>query len=946
MWLVGNVNEQLPEMLVGADRLRAFSALTESWDTAMEDGAFGVVVVRGPSGAGRTAMLQWLYRHCAMWDQRPRYWPADLVDRRAGFSEAAAGGVSMEGELLYPRLMVPDEGSRLGMFWWGLRGEREVFAALKGEPQIEMHIEGLADAVARVDKLTRERLLVALDAVCLLGSLLPVAGAPMAEAAKAGLEWVAAGKDSPRLIKRFRDVRPSRSTLIDKARRSNAGRVLSVGERGAAEERAEHDARALAMVASMVPFAIVVDDAQLLDDVTVRMLKVIAGQSTARGLIVLAVNTDLDEALAADAAHGHALHAWLDELQRTGRLTSINLPRMTQPEMLEVAALALGTLPHDEPGVAALASVVASSHGSPGRLTFLLRVPSIHRAITDSEQLPADLERFNEQNEAEEAFEALPASARAGLATAALQGPITYASWLTTSPPGDPDGRPAITSVELDAAVATRWIHVSVDGIARFSSDVLFRVARDRAATEVSQRIERAWQSLAAWVTWVQQSEEWVLVPAFLAESVLTTLVLQPPAGVRSEPAWNAELMRVRRVTGRQTADEATLSALEQRLRTGSHSAVLIVATAEALFDAGHTQRALDVLQAELDRLTGRHGHGSPATFPALQNLAIAYAAIAHHRSGHPDAVEVSEHAISLYRQLLTGREHYCKSGDRRIPDTRWAIAQLLSEIYRYSDAIKVGQQSVEEMRHCADYGPDPDTRGARTAVALWTGQSGDAVGARNLLVALLRDEMRVLGPDHIYTLETRSEVAAWTGYAGNAAGARELFAVLLPDQMRVLGADNPTTLTMRNNLAHWTGEAGDAAGARDLFAALLPDQVGVMGPDHPNTLGTRNNVAGWTGNAGDAVGARDFFVTLLSDRVRVQGPDDVRTLGTRNNLAGWTGYAGDAAGARDLYAALLSDMVRVLGPDHPHTLTARDNLALWTQRAKGVRRRTVPDSR
>jgi hypothetical protein len=281
-------------MLASADRLRALTTLTQSWDTAVNNRALEVVVLRGPSGSGRATRLQLLYRHCAMWGPRPRYWPADLVDHRAGISEAAGEKAPPDQQLLYPRLLIPDEEARLGMFWWGLRGEIDAFAVSEGEFQIKAHINGLADAVSRSDKLTRDRLLVALNAVCLLGSLVPPGGAALVAAAQTGLNWGAAITGLPGLTKRLVEVSPNESTRIDQARRGNAGRVLSVGGRGAAVEDAEKDGRALAMVAGVVPFAIVVDDAQLLDDVTLSMLKVIAGQGASRGLIVLAVNTDLD----------------------------------------------------------------------------------------------------------------------------------------------------------------------------------------------------------------------------------------------------------------------------------------------------------------------------------------------------------------------------------------------------------------------------------------------------------------------------------------------------------------------------------------------------------------------------------------------------------------------------------------------------------------------------
>ncbi len=92
----------------------------------------------------------------------------------------------------------------------------------------------------------------------------------------------------------------------------------------------------------------------------------------------------------------------------------------------------------------------------------------------------------------------------------------------------------------------------------------------------------------------------------------------------------------------------------------------------------------------------------------------------------------------------------------------------------------------------------------------------------------------RVLGPEHPDTLITRGNLARWTGQAGDAAGARDQFAALLPVRERVLGPEHPDTLTTRHDLARWTGEAGDAAGARDQFAALLP--VARAGAAAPST--------------------------------------------------------------------------------------------------------------
>jgi len=72
-------------------------------------------------------------------------------------------------------------------------------------------------------------------------------------------------------------------------------------------------------------------------------------------------------------------------------------------------------------------------------------------------------------------------------------------------------------------------------------------------------------------------------------------------------------------------------------------------------------------------------------------------------------------------------------------------------------------------------------------------------------LAALLPVIERVSGAEHPETLTARGSLAFWTGEAGDAAGARDQFAALLPVIERVLGAEHPETLTARDNLARWT---------------------------------------------------------------------------------------------------------------------------------------------
>ena len=231
--------------------------------------------------------------------------------------------------------------------------------------------------------------------------------------------------------------------------------------------------------------------------------------------------------------------------------------------------------------------------------------------------------------------------------------------------------------------------------------------------------------------------------------------------------------------------------------------------------------------------------------------------------------------------------------------------------------------------------GPEhPSTLTAVATLARFTGEAGDAARARDQLAMLLPAFERVLGPEHPDTLITRASLAVSTGDAGDAAGARDQYAALLPLEERVLGPKHPETLTARANLAAVTGDAGDAAGARDQYAALLPLEERVLGPQHPSTLTTRASLARWIGEAGDAATARDQLAALLPAFERVLGAEHPDTLALRHELARFTGQSGDAARARDQLAALLPVQERVLGPEHPSTLSTRANLAAFTGEA------------
>jgi len=101
-------------------------------------------------------------------------------------------------------------------------------------------------------------------------------------------------------------------------------------------------------------------------------------------------------------------------------------------------------------------------------------------------------------------------------------------------------------------------------------------------------------------------------------------------------------------------------------------------------------------------------------------------------------------------------------------------------------------------------------TSGGMGRIARYLGYSGSYPAARDLSrqIADAYTEDEAYGPGHPDTLAARNHLARWTGEAGDAAGARDQYVALLPIRERVQGPEHPDTLAARSNLAYWTERA------------------------------------------------------------------------------------------------------------------------------------------
>ena len=757
-------------MFVGAGRVGVVRELTEAWEAAVRRRRVSTVVIEGPAGSGKTAVIQALYGQLAMLQPRPAYWPPTLAAapqpaaERLGPAGVVAdggpgGGRRAQAQRIYPVEMAPAAGSRPGFFWWGLTARLGEFAVLDGDPQIRWHVQGIAEAVARADRLTRDRLSLALKTgglLASLGLLGPVLGGLVAEAGNA--------QDAVGLLRSVPAVAQSRASLLHAALRRNSGMVFSVGQRPQALAAAESDGRCLALVASELPVLVAVRDAQLLDTVTIRMLETLSRQSGAAGLVVLTVSTDEPGDLAGDALGG-----WLGAEDRVQRLTRLRLGPLSAEELTEIAVAELGT------GLDAgmLARVVRYAEGVPGILCDLLDAPAVVQALREGGEGPADLAAIPAEAGVQAALAAAPPPVRRVLAMAAVHGRMMVRDWLCEPgpAPGDPGSPPPsglVTAAAVDAAIAAGWLQSrpGTPVVEWASSHALHtaQAAQDRELTPATIRGVR--QALLAAVQTAHADHSWDDLDQDARESLLASVVEDNPRTPAEilPPALTAELLTLRRVTGRDAATTAFLAALTNRLASGQpHPRVLTVATAEALFDQGQADKAFRLLHDDYTRLEAEYADDLPRTWPALHNLAAAYAAAAQALHGQPQSAHLYQTAIALYDKLLNARITTLPAGLEQVIRTRAQYAQLLADCYHYQQAITEGELLLEEQ--ATSRGPDhPDSLTTRNNLADWRGQAGAAAAAAAAYEELLADQLRVLGPDHPDTLTTRSNLASWRG--------------------------------------------------------------------------------------------------------------------------------------------------------------------------------------
>jgi hypothetical protein len=195
---------------------------------------------------------------------------------------------------------------------------------------------------------------------------------------------------------------------------------------------------------------------------------------------------------------------------------------------------------------------------------------------------------------------------------------------------------------------------------------------------------------------------------------------------------------------------------------------------------------------------------------------------------------------------------------------------------------------------------------------AVSLGISGEYAEAARILREVIAARTRVLGAEHVDTLESRYELAGYLGGLGEYAEAASVLREVIAARTRVLGAEHVDTLKSLEGLAFILGCVDEYAEAEQILREVVAARTRVQGAEHADTLESRYDLAVILGISGKkAETAAKNAPTLRSMRAvyaaRSRVLEAVRIL-------------------REVVAA----RTRLLGAKHPDTRSAVEALRTY----------------
>jgi tetratricopeptide (TPR) repeat protein len=207
------------------------------------------------------------------------------------------------------------------------------------------------------------------------------------------------------------------------------------------------------------------------------------------------------------------------------------------------------------------------------------------------------------------------------------------------------------------------------------------------------------------------------------------------------------------------------------------------------------------------------------------------------------------------------------------------------------------------------------------------------------------RERTRLLGAEHLHTIESKCTQASTYRMLGRFDEALALFQETLNISRRVLGPEHDETLLIMDGLAGVYADMAEYTNACHLYEETVRIRTRILGVEHPQTLPSVDGLAHVYRKLGRYNVACALHLRTLRISKEVLGPEHVDTLSSMVRF-GWIQWRmGQYVEALQLFQESFNIRTRVLGPEHPHTLMSMDSVAWGYWRLGQERKANISES-
>jgi tetratricopeptide (TPR) repeat protein len=206
----------------------------------------------------------------------------------------------------------------------------------------------------------------------------------------------------------------------------------------------------------------------------------------------------------------------------------------------------------------------------------------------------------------------------------------------------------------------------------------------------------------------------------------------------------------------------------------------------------------------------------------------------------------------------------------------------------------------------------------------------GNADDAKEMSIQATKARVKLLGPNHGYTLWSMDLIGRSYNIGGEWEKAEKVYRDVMEMSKTKLRADHPDTLSSMANLASTYRNQGRWDAAEELEVQVMEMSKTKLGADHPGTLTSMANLASTYRNQGRWDAAEELDVQVMEIRKTKLGADHPDTLTSMANLASTYRVQGRNVEAVGLMRECVRRRQHILGADHPHSLSSSRALARW----------------